>query len=154
MENILDISAFEKGANFITLGKIPPEIVTFLIEKAPQLSAILNPDADILFWKDRVKHTELHKSDFISDKEFYNCLEAIPSIIAEPDYLSVHPKDNSISFIKNFSSHVSVAIRISSTGTLSYRTMYPIMDAQLTDYIDQGRAWPWNKAKTLDSTPK
>lgn len=73
-----------------------------------------------------------------------NCLEQIPSIIASPDYLSLHPKDNSISFIKNFSSHVSVAIRISATGALSFRTMYPIMDAQLTDYIHKGNAWPWN----------
>ena len=107
------------------------------------MSGVLSPDADILFWKDRIKHTELHKADFISDNEFYNCLEQIPSIIACPDYLSVHPKDNSISFIKNFSSHISVAIRVSATGTLSYRTMYPIMDAQLTNYIDKGRAWIW-----------
>lgn len=147
MKNSLDISSFEKGVNFIKLGKIRPEIISFLTDKAPQLSGILNPDIDILFWKDRIKHTELHKNDFASDKEFYNCLEAIPSIIAEPDYLSVHPKDNSISFIKDFSSHVSVAVRISSTGALSYRTMYPIMDAQLTNYINRGRAWPWNKTK-------
>lgn len=113
--------------------------------KAPHLSGILNSDADILFWKDRIKHTELHKNDFASDNEFYNCLEQIPDIIANPDYLSIHPKDSSISFIKNFSSHVSVAIRISSAGTLSYRTMYPIMDAQLNNYIDRGRAWAWNK---------
>lgn len=74
----------------------------------------------------------------------YNCLEQIPSIIANPDYLSVHPKDSSISFIKNFSSHVSVAIRISATGTLSFRIIYPLMDAQLSNYIDNGRAWAWN----------
>lgn len=117
------------------------------IEKAPHLSGVLNADTDILFWKDRIKHTKLHKADFISDKEFYNCLEQIPSIIASPDYLSIHPKDNSISFIKDFSSHISVAIRISATGALSYRTMYPIMDAQLTNYIDKGRAWVW-KNKT------
>lgn len=143
MPNILDISVFEKGKNCISLGRLSPDIAAFLIQKATHLSGILNPNTDILFWKDRIRHTELHKDDFISDKEFYNCLEQIPTIIANPDYISVHPKDNSISFIKDFSSHVSVAVRISATGILSYRTMYPIMDAQLTNYINKGRAWVW-----------
>ena len=129
MINSLDISAFENGKKFISLGKIRPEIVSFLIEKEPSLSGQLNSETEILFWKDRLRHTELHKDDFFSDNEFYNCLERIPFIISNPDYISVHKKDNSISFIKDFSAHVSVAIRISSSGSLSYRTMYPITDA-------------------------
>jgi len=145
MTDILDISVFEKGKNCVSIGKLSPDMIAFLTKKVPHLSNVLSPNTDILLWKDRIKHAELHKKDFISDNEFYNCLEQIPSIIANPDYLSVHPKDNSISFIKNFSSHVSVAIRISATGTLSFRTIYPIMDAQLTNYIDHNRAWPWNK---------
>ena len=143
MINSLDISVFENGRNCVSLGRIRPEIVSFLIEKAPYLSGQLNSDTDILFWKDRIKHTELHKDDFFSDNEFYNCLEMIPAIISNPDYLSIHKKDNSISFIKDFSSHVSVAIRISSSGSLSYRTMYPITDAQLSNYIDKGSSWKW-----------
>lgn len=110
MAEILDISVFEQGKNCISLGKLSADMIAFLIEKAPHLSGILNPNTDILFWKDRIKHAELHKNDFISDKEFYNCLEQIPVIIANPDYLSIHPKDSSISFVKNFSSHVFVAI--------------------------------------------
>lgn len=70
MANILDISAFEKGKKYISLGKLSPDKVAFLIEKAPHLSEILNSDTDILFWKDRIKHTELHKNDFITDNEF------------------------------------------------------------------------------------
>lgn len=143
MINSLDISVFENGRNCVSLGRIRPEIVSFLIEKAPYLSGQLNSDTDILFWKDRIKHTELHKDDFFSDNEFYNCLEMIPVIINNPDYLSIHKKDNSISFIKDFSSHVSVAIRISSSGSLSYRTMYPITDAQLSNYIGKGSSWKW-----------
>jgi hypothetical protein len=115
MINSLDISAFENGKKFISLGKIRPEIVSFLIEKEPSLSGQLNSETEILFWKDRLRHTELHKDDFFSDNEFYNCLERIPFIISNPDYISVHKKDNSISFIKDFSAHVSVAIRISSS---------------------------------------
>ena len=98
-----------------------------------------------MFWKDRLRHTELDKDDFFSDNEFYNCLERIPFIISNPDYISVHKKDNSISFIKDFSAHVSVAIRISSSGSLSYRTMYPITDAQLNNYISKGSSWKWSE---------
>ena len=85
------------------------------------------------------------KMIFFSDNEFYNCLERIPFIISNPDYISVHKKDNSISFIKDFSAHVSVAIRISSSGSLSYRTMYPITDAQLNNYISKGSSWKWSE---------
>lgn len=145
MINSLDISAFENGKNFISLGKIRPKIVSFLIEKEPSLSGQLNSETEILFWKDRLRHTELHKDDFFSDNEFYNCLERIPFIISNPDYISVHKKDNSISFIKDFSAHVSVAIRISSSGSLSYRTMYPITDAQLNNYISKGSSWKWSE---------
>lgn len=144
MADVLDISVFENGKNCISIGKLSPDMIAFS-PKGSHLSGILSPETDILFWKDRIKHAELHKKDFISENEFYNCLEQIPSIIANPDYLSIHPKDSSISFIKNFSSHIAVAIRISATGTLSFRTIYPIMDAQLTNYIDHNRAWPWNK---------
>ena len=64
MINSLDISAFENGRNFISLGKIRPEIVSFLIEKEPSVSGQLNSETEILFWKDRLRHTELHKDDF------------------------------------------------------------------------------------------
>ena len=67
--------------------------------------APVQPEADLLFFPNQNsvtnitdKHTELHKDDFISDNEFYNCLEQIPSVIEKPDYLSIHPKDSSISF--------------------------------------------------------
>lgn len=145
MASLLDISDLKGDKNYISLGKIKPEIITFLKEKVPNLISKIDSNTEIIFWKDRLKHTELHKKDFQSDNEFYNCLEKIPTIIQEPDYIGIHPKDNSISFIKDFSSHIIVAVRISSTGILSYRTMYPLMDAQLTHYIDKGYAWKWNK---------
>lgn len=72
-----------------------------------------------------------------------NCFADIPKIIAEPDYISVHPKDKSISFIKNYSGHVSVAVRIAPNGNMAYRTMYPITDAQLSHYIAKGFAWKY-----------
>ena len=147
MDDFFDINIFKSGQKCVSLGKIDASIVDFLTEKVPSLCGILNSDKEILFWADRIKHTELHKDDFISDHEFYTCFESIPSIIREPDYLSFHKKDNSISFIKDFSAHISVAVRISSAGGLSYRTMYPLMDAQLTNYLDKGTAWKWSPSQ-------
>ena len=76
----LDINSFSDDVKCISLGKIEPKMVDFIIERAPQLASMLNADTEI---------------------------------IHNPDYLSIHPKDNSISFIKDFSAHVSVAVRVS-----------------------------------------
>lgn len=75
--------------------------------------------------------------------EFYRCLEDIPNILKYPDYVSIHPNDQSISFIKDYSGHTTVAIKIASDGIMSYRTMYPLTDEQLNNYINNGRAWKY-----------
>lgn len=60
-----------------------------------------------------------------------------------PDYISIHPKDKSVSFIKQYTEKVSVAIKISTDGKFVYRTMYPIDESQLINYIDNNRAWKY-----------
>lgn len=102
---------------------------------------ILSSDTDILFWKDRIKHTERHRQDFVSDEEYELCFEQIPDIIRNPEFVSIHPNKDSISFICRFTDHISVAVRLSTDGRLSYRTMYPLRESQLYNYIKQGRAW-------------
>ncbi|MBS6677054.1 MAG: dihydroorotate dehydrogenase [Clostridiales bacterium] len=102
---------------------------------------MLSADTDILFWKDRIKHTERHRKDFVSDEEYELCFEQIPDIIQNPEFISIHPNKDSISFICRFTDHVSVAVRLSTDGRLSYRTMYPLRESQLNNYIKQGRAW-------------
>lgn len=65
-----------------------------------------------------------------------------PDIIYRPDYIGIHPKKKSISFIRDYTSnHINVAIRVTISGGLAYRTMYPLMDATLTHYIDTKHAW-------------
>ena len=81
---------------------------------------------EILFWVSRVKHSERHINDFATSGEFYQCMKDIPSIIQNPDYISIHPKDQSISFVKDYTAHTSVAIKIASDGVMSYRKIYPI----------------------------
>lgn len=141
----LNADIFNTETPFVSIGKLPVNMIDFITQHRPQLKGILSPEKDILFWKDRIAHTERHRKDFFTDYEYEQCFESIPDIIQSPDYISVHPKDNSISFIKDFSAHVSVAVRISADGKMSYRTMYPLMDAQLTHYIDTGFAWKYNK---------
>ncbi|MCD8119813.1 MAG: hypothetical protein LUE29_10110 [Lachnospiraceae bacterium] len=133
----------DSNIQYVRIGRISSDIVNFLKEKSPSLASVLSSETDIVFWKDRLLHTERHKNDFMSDTAYLNALESIPDIIQNPDYLAIHPKDSSISFIKDFSDHIAVVVRISVTGKLSYRTMYPLMDAQLTNYLEKGRAWKW-----------
>ena len=95
---------------------------------------------NIIFWKSRIKHIQKHISDFDSPEQFKQCFENIPSIISNPDFISTNPKDNSISFIKRQSKNTSVAIRIANDGKASFRTMYPLRDSQLKNYLESGRA--------------
>lgn len=67
----------------------------------------------------------------------------IPKIIQNPDYISIHPTDESVSFIKKYTKNISVAIKISTDGKMVYRTMYPLRDSQLNGYIKNNRAWKY-----------
>lgn len=139
----LSTKVFSEKNKFVSLGCLSQKMIDFIISKQPEYKTLLKPNTNILFWEDRIKHIELHRNDFFSDREFEACFSEIPNIISNPDYISVHLKDKSISFIKDFSSHISVAIRISSRGGMAFRTMYPITDAQLSNYISKNRAWEW-----------
>lgn len=139
--NKLHEELFNDGLSYVSLGHIHPDVVNSIIEKYPEFADILSPNTDILFWKDRVKHTERHKKDFATEEEYQLCFEQIPDIIQHPEFISIHPNKDSISFICRFTDHVSVAVRISTDGRLSYRTMYPLRESQLLNYIKQGRAW-------------
>lgn len=132
---------FDDGTKFVSIGHICQDIIDSIIEKYPEFKDILSSDTEILFWKDRIKHTERHRKDFISDEEYELCFEQIPYIIQHPEFISIHPNKDSISFICRFTDHVSVAVRISADGRLAYRTMYPLRESQLYNYIKQGRAW-------------
>lgn len=126
---------------YVSVGHIPQYIVDSILEKFPEFENRLSSDTDILFWKDRIKHTERHKKDFVSEEEYELCFEQIPDIIQHPDFISIHPNKDSISFICRFTDNISVAVRLSADRKLAYRTMYPLRESQLINYIKQGRAW-------------
>ena len=142
----LDFSIFHnEDIRYVSLGQFNKELVEFILDKKPEFKGRLKENVDILFWRARVKHTRNHKNDFVNEEEFKKCVEDIPFIIQNPDYISIHPKDESISFIKQYTEKVSVAIKVSANGQLVYRTMYPLDEYQLKNYMNNGRAWKYSK---------
>lgn len=140
----LDVNLFSDDIKFQSIGRFTEEMAQFILSKKPDFEGRISTDKDILFWSARVKHTERHRKDFSNDSEFEQCIEDIPEIIQHPDYISIHPTDESVSFIKKYSKHVNVAIKISTDGKMVYRTMYPLREAQLNEYIKSGRAWKYS----------
>lgn len=137
----LNTDTFSDSEKFVSIGRIRSDIISSIIEKYPEFSGKLSSETDIIFWSDRIKHTERHRKDFSSPEEYERCFRHIPDIIQKPDYISIHPNKDSISFIKDYDNHTSVAIRVSLDGKLAYRTMYPLRESQLDNYIKNGRAW-------------
>lgn len=99
--NKLDTSIFSDKVKFVSLGRLDKELIDFITDRRPSYKNILSENIDILFWEDRLKHIERHKNDFMSDSEYEQCLSDIPLIIKSPDYISIHPTDGSISFIRD-----------------------------------------------------
>lgn len=129
----LDVNLFNDNLKFQSIGRFSKEMAEFILSKKPDFEGRISTDKDILFWSARVKHTERHRKDFSSDSEFEQCMKDIPEIIQHPDYISIHPADESVSFIKKYSKNVNVAIKISTDGKMVYRTMYPLRETQLNE---------------------
>lgn len=144
-ENWMERFSSDAETKYVSLGTFPKDIVAFVLSKKPAFQGRISDTEEILFWKSRIKHTQRHKKDFASEEEFQQCLKDIPDIIRKPDYISIHPTDESVSFIRQYSKKVSVAIKISTDGKQVYRTMYPLRDSQLNHYVESGRAWKWEK---------
>lgn len=142
----LDVSIFNDEVKNVSIGKLDERMVEFILRHKPEFEGRLEADKDILFWKGRVNHTEKHRKDFSSDEEFDKCVAEIPTIIQNPDYISIHPKDESVCFIKMYSKHVNVAIKISTDGKMVYRTMYPLRESQLRNYLENNRAWRYEES--------
>lgn len=104
---------FDNGLNYVSVGHIPQYIIDSILEKFPEFELQLSSDTDILFWKDRIKHTERHKKDFASEEEYKLCFEQIPDIIQHPDFI------------------VFILIRIVFLLFADSQTIYPLLSAYL-----------------------
>ncbi len=50
--------------HFVSVGKIRQDIVDSIVKRFPEFADRLSSDTDILFWRDRIRHTERHRKDF------------------------------------------------------------------------------------------
>ena len=127
----LDLEFYKNGKSKIKIGELTQEIIKLLgINRKP---------CNIVMWSERLKYTEKHKVNFNTEEEYKEAIKNIPNIIKKPDYVGLHPSDNSIQYIKQVNKLMLVGIRLKSEGEISYRTAYPITESQLKDYIRKGR---------------
>lgn len=98
------------------------------------------PEKDIVVWHDRIGHFRKHLDRYSSEEEFEQCINRIPEVIADPDYVALHPSTGSIEYIKMINVLFIVAVRLKTTGDLNVRSAYPLTNRQLADYIASGTA--------------
>jgi hypothetical protein len=133
----LDLNFLNAGFTSIIIGKLSKEIIALL--------KLNRSECNIILWEDRFKYIEKHIQDFESEEEFRKHISLIPDIIENPDYVGRHPKDNSMQYIKRINELMLVAVRIKDKGNLSFRSAYPITEAQLDDYLMYGNTTEYNK---------
>lgn len=126
----IDISNMENKP--YTIGRVTNDVI--------ELLGLAMEERDIVIWGDRISHIERHKKDFEDEINYHTHIELIPDIIANPDFVSVHPNGQSIEYIKKIDEIVLVAVRIKVKGRLALRTAYPIKQTKLDSYIESGRA--------------
>jgi hypothetical protein len=70
----------------------------------------------------------------------------ISSIIANPDFVALHPNGKSVEFIKAMegaAEPILVAVRPSGGGVYYVRSLYEMAKGKLGDYLAAGTAKPW-----------
>lgn len=123
-----------KNTKKIKIGELTPEIIKLLnLNDKPR---------NINMWTDRIEHCEKHKKDFSSEQDFLISLESIPEIINSPDYVGLHPDGKSIQYIKKITENCLVGI---TTKSMLFRSMYPIPDNKLNNYINSNRIFKVKK---------
>jgi len=128
---------------YIVAGKLNKKELDFIRKKNPGLADRIK-DNSVIMWDDRRAHIEKHRPNFKRIDDLDKYIGAISDIISKPDFIGIRNSDSSLQFIKQFDDNVLVAVRVTTTGILSVRTMYPITDSQISDYIRKGTAWRYS----------
>lgn len=92
----------------------------------------------IFIGQPNIRHMQ---ADHAKDYEKYG--RYLEEIINSPKYVSLHPSDGSIQYIKEFyeegsSDRVLVAVRTSKSGKLFARTLFVMSEAKWTHYNEKG----------------
>ncbi len=133
MENKLNLDDLRNTTKSIKIGELTQEVIDILdLKSSPR---------NIYMWSDRLEHCDKHKYDFSSEEEYNNSLENIPSIINSPDYVGIHSNNKGFFYIKKLESNCLVGITMDS---LLFRSMYPIKESKLNNYIKNGKIFHIN----------
>ena len=87
-----------KTANCVTVGTITTLLAGEIKQRFPNIDI---PEGNIVFWRNRIKHLEKHKYDFMSDMLFEKCFEDIPLILQHPDFLCIKKMAQAFLLSKN-----------------------------------------------------
>lgn len=107
-----------------------PIIVGHLEQKVIDLLGLSLPAGHpIMLGPSNIEHMRReHPDDFV--KYFHQ----LRYILASPDYVSFHPNDGSIQYIKILDAHVLVAVRVTGQGNLYARTLFTMSDKKIEKY--------------------
>lgn len=122
----LDFDKLESGFTYIKIGELTEDVINLL--------GLSHPQNDIVMWEDKFQYIQKHMKDFQSEESFKSCISQIPEVIAQPDYIGLHPTKQSIEYIKRIDELFIVAIRIKN-GKLALKTAFRLTEEQLQDYI-------------------
>lgn len=123
-----------KDKKKIKIGELTPEVIDLL--------KLNDKPRNITMWSDRLEHCEKHKKDFCNEDDYYYTIKNIPNIVQNPDYVGLHPDGKSIQYVKKINENCIVGI---TTNSLSFRTLYPIKESKLENYLETNRIHPINK---------
>lgn len=111
----------------LQIGQLEPEIIALL-----GLTTV-SPGQPILVGQSNIEHMESqHPADYAQYGTYLN------DIVQNPDYVSLHPNDGSIQFIKEFPDRVMVAVRATQKGTLIARSLFTMSTEKWDSYTLKG----------------
>ena len=128
MSDYFDIDNLNK--NSYCVGKLNQSVINLL--------GLNIKSVDIIFSKDKIEYTHKHEQDFANYQEYKRLTELTPDIIANPDYVAIHPNGNSLEYIKVIDEIMIVAVRIKPQGVLWVKSVYPISEAKFAIYQSWG----------------
>ena len=71
--------------------------------------------------------------------------DKIAEILAAPNYVGINAEDGSLEFVKVFSDHVKLVVRIAGDEKLYVRTMYTVLESRTDYFVKSGKLKPLTK---------
>ena len=65
--------------------------------------------------------------------------DKLPDIISTPDYVGISDEDGSLEYVKVFSEHIKLVVRVAGDEKLYVRTMYTVLKSRTDYFIKSGR---------------